>query len=68
MDGLRSEIEILGGGRVVRYVVAESHLTLCRQRHLRWEFRSILCGLQIQLVSDVTVFQQRRLVSVFGTG
>lgn len=42
-DGLWSEIEILGGSHVVRYVVVpESHLTICTELHLRWELRYTL--------------------------
>ena len=29
----------------MRYVVAESHLTICRERQLRWELRSVLLRL-----------------------
>jgi len=57
-DGLWSEIEILGGSHVARYVVvAESHLTILTELHLRWELHSVLCGLlRTQMVSVVTLF------------
>ena len=40
----------------MRYVVAESHLTICTELHLRWELHSVLCDLRTQLVSLVSLF------------